>query len=162
MTRHIVDTNVPIAANGTDPSHSYECRFKCVEFLEKLSTSGTLVVDLQGEVETEYRSNLSVGQPGVGNRFLQKFFSQAAHRIERIDLQRGKGGSFNDMSFDKSLKNFDLSDRKFAVLSKVTKAPVYVAVDSDWVIHEEALVNAGVKIQFLCGKNKLTWFKTDA
>ncbi|WP_294252742.1 hypothetical protein [uncultured Sphingomonas sp.] len=129
-----------------------------MEYLEGLAAQGVLVVDLQGEVEAEYRNHLNVGQPGVGNRFLQKFFSQAAHRIERVDIERKKDGSFVSMSFDGALKKFDLSDRKFAVLSKIAKAPVYCAVDSDWVIFEESLRNGGVTVEFICGRDKTKWF----
>lgn len=155
----VVDTNVPIAANGSNENISYECRFKCVEFLEKLADNGCLVVDLEGEVEAEYRRYLKGGQPGVGNRFLRRFFSEAAHRLVRISLRRDRRGNFVAIRFDGSLKNFDQSDRKFAALSKIAKVPVAVAVDSDWVNHDKDLGKSGVTIQYLCGADLRKWFR---
>ncbi|SRR6266851_3589785 len=76
MTRFTVDTNVPIVANGSpDPkdqaySPSPRCRLAAVEFLQDLLRRGCVILDLAGEIQTEYHRYLSPrGQPGVGDRF---------------------------------------------------------------------------------------------
>jgi hypothetical protein len=159
---YVVDTNVPIAANGANKDISYECRFRCVEFLEELTGSGKLVLDLEGAVEAEYRANLSMGVPGVGNRFLQRFLTEAAARVVRVSLVQDKKGNFVNFPCGGPLKNFDVSDRKFAALSKATASPVAVAVDSDWLHHEAELKKAGVTIEFLCGTQQKSWFISKA
>ena len=153
----IVDTNVPIVANGTNEAVCFECRFRTVEFLEKMMNSGILIVDLNGEVETEYWRNLRTDYPGVGNRFIQHFLTANANRVQRVELTPTKNG-FEELEFAGPLKNFDLSDRKFAALSKATGRPVYVSVDSDWAISRDGLQKAGVTINFLCGDNQHDWF----
>jgi hypothetical protein len=153
----VVDTNVPIVANGDNQEICFECRFSTVEFLERLMNSGRLIVDMGGSVEAEYWRHLKTGYPGVGNRFIQHFFQAHAHRVDRIEIT-ADGNNFAEMKFTGPLKNFDVSDRKFATLSKVTGRPVYVSVDTDWAISKSDLENSGVEIEFLCGENQKSWF----
>jgi hypothetical protein len=155
----IVDTNVPIVANGDNKDASYECRFRTIEFLENLMNSGKLIVDLEGLVEKEYSDNLKFGYPGVGNRFLQHFFSAHTSRISRVELGPQNSSGFKCFKFTGGLKNFDQSDRKFAALSIVTGRPVYVSIDSDWVISKEDLRKAGIQFVCLCGEDMRTWFQ---
>lgn len=153
----IVDTNVPIVANGDNKAVCYECRFKTIDFLEKLMKSGRLVIDLGGAVETEYWNHLRTNNPGVGNRFIQHFFAAHSDRIDRVEIEVEKGAEPH-LAFSGPLKNFDPSDRKFATLSKVTGQPIYVAIDSDWAISGDDLRSVGVTIEFLCGENQKGWF----
>jgi hypothetical protein len=77
MSRCVVDTNVPIVANGSaDPNDarppSVACRIAAVTFLQELVKAGTVLLDLEGLIQEEYRRYLSPrGQPGVGDRFYQ-------------------------------------------------------------------------------------------
>ncbi|WP_140821381.1 hypothetical protein [Mesorhizobium sp. CU2] len=119
---------------------------------------GRLILDVGGEIEQEYTRHLNMGQPGVGNRFIQAFLTAAAKRIERLEITKEKDGSYRDFPSVGSLKKFDLSDRKFAALSIVSGAPVANAVDSDWLEHRQALEDSGVKIHFVCGADKGRWF----
>lgn len=112
---------------------------------------GRLVVDVEGEIETEYWKQLGAGKPGVGNRFLQVFFATAAKRIERVSLAK-VGGDFDAFPKVRTLSKFDRSDRKFAALAIVAKAPVANAVDSDWKDAEIELGKYGVVVHFVCGK----------
>lgn len=156
----VVDTNVPIVANGDNARVCFECRFKTIEFLEILMNSGRLIVDLNGQVEEEYWNNLNTGYPGVGNRFIQHFLTARADKVDRIDLQKS-GEDYDTLAFTGALKNFDKSDRKFAALSVATGRPVYVSVDTDWAISKADLEAAGVTIRFLCGENQHDWFIPD-
>ncbi|MER9024038.1 hypothetical protein NKI01_15885 [Mesorhizobium sp. M0815] len=157
--RYVVDTNVPIVANGRDTNASAECRLFSIDFLENLMAKGHLILDVGGEVEQEYSRHLSIGQPGVGNRFIQAFLTTAVKRVERIEITKAKDGSYDDFPSSKALRTFDLSDRKFAALSKKSGAPVANAVDSDWLEHKEGLEKCGVKIHFICGTDKTKWTK---
>jgi hypothetical protein len=85
--RHVVDTNVPIVANGGSKTRqgrsnaSPQCRIKTIEFLEQLVKKGRIVLDLGGEIQAEYLRHLNArGQPGVGDRFLQVVLNSAPKR----------------------------------------------------------------------------------
>jgi hypothetical protein len=159
VTDAVVDTNVALVANGMCEGVTLLCRIAAIDFLEALIHKGRIAVDLEGEIEAEYRRRLSVGTPGVGSRFLQKFFSEAAHRIERVSAPIDRQGNAKTFKFDGSLKRFDMSDRKFVAVSVQSKFPVYNATDSDWLEHREELTKRGVKIEFLCGDVQRNWFE---
>jgi hypothetical protein len=108
-------------------------------------------------VEAEYRKQLGAGMPGVGHRFLQKSFSEAAHRVDRVAITP-KGEHYAEFKFDGPLKKFDKSDRKFVALAAVCKAPIYNAADTDWLDHKSDLTAKGITITFLCGCTRSDWF----
>ncbi|MBY0331619.1 MAG: hypothetical protein K2X49_13230 [Acetobacteraceae bacterium] len=165
MKPAVVDTNVPIVANGRadGPTGSgiptVECRLAAIDFLESLLKDGRVLLDLAGEIQVEYGRHLRpAGQPGVGDRFFLAVLHSAPQRVERIDLPKAPDGSFADFPVDAELARFDPSDRKFVALSRRAKAPVVVATDSDWVESKAPLTRNGVKIDFLCGCDTKTWF----
>lgn len=158
MVTVIVDTNVPLVANGSCEGVSAACRLSTIDFLENLLHSGKIAIDLEGLIEEEYRNNLGVGSPGVGNRFIQKFFSEAANRVVRVSASIDRHGHTKNFRFDGSLKNFDLSDRKFVAVAVETGAEIYNATDSDWLEHKDELAKRGIKVRFLCGSQKSDWF----
>lgn len=166
MKRAVVDTNVPIVANGkADGSAGNriptpDCRLAAIEFLTSLLDGGRVLLDSAGEIQAEYRRHLSpAGQPGVGDRFYQVILQSAPQRVKRVDLPKEADGSFSDFPNDPELATFDRSDRKFAALSRRASAPVVVATDSDWVKSKAALTRNGVKIAFLCGCDTDKWFE---
>lgn len=156
--RFIIDSNVCIIANGQNTNASIGCRLASIDFLELMINKGVLVLDLDGDIESEYRKHLEARSPGVGNRFLQVFLNSAARRVERISLEKSKTGDYVDFPTDSSLKKFDRSDRKFAALSAKSKAPVANATDTDWLHHKVALEKFGVRVEFICGNNSRDWF----
>lgn len=167
MKRAVVDTNVPIVANGRpDPSAgsrvpSLDCRLAAIDFLQALLLSGRVLLDLAGEIQAEYARHLNPsGQPSVGDRFYLAVLQSAPQRIERIHLPKAADGRFDDFPDNPTLASFDQSDRKFAALARRAKAPVVVATDSDWVDFCAALVRSGVKVEFLCGCDVNAWFAT--
>jgi hypothetical protein len=164
VSRYVVDTNVPIVANGrSEPGHprppSINCRIAAVRFLETILRSGTILIDLAGEIQAEYRTYLNAeGQPGVGDRFYQLVINSMPNRIERIDLVKGSDGEYTDLPQQLILANFDRSDRKFAALAKRGGAQVANATDSDWLIHIVTLKNNGIVVNFICGCSEKSWF----
>lgn len=167
MTRCVVDTNVPIVANGRadegDSLPSIDCRQAAVEFLIKLRATGRVVLDLAGEIQSEYRRKLlPSGQPGVGDRFYQIVLSSAPRLVEFVPLPKTSNGNYADFPADPRLERFDPSDRKFAALSRRERIPVINATDSDWLEHREALAANGIEIRFLCGRDPSTWFERPA
>lgn len=166
MKRAIVDTNVPIVANGMadgtvgSGTPSLDCREAAVDFLTELLKHGRVVLDLAGEIQAEYSRHLKpAGQPGVGDRFYQAVLFSAPQRVERIELPKDHAGNFTHYPNDPELVSFDPSDRKFVALALHAKAPVVVATDSDWVESKAALQRNRVKIVFLCGCDTKKWFE---
>jgi len=167
MIRCTVDTNVPIVANGRRDSNeggktpSVDCRLAAVEFLQSLVESGMIVLDLEGEIQAEYRTYLNPkGEPGVGDRFYREVLNSAPHLVERVELPRRADGEYADLPQPLIDAQFDSGDRKFAALAKREKMPVFNATDGDWVDHHPALEENGVMVEFLCGCDKTKWFTT--
>jgi hypothetical protein len=165
VRRFVVDTNVPIVANGrADPANgripSVECRLSTVEFLVEILETGKVLLDTEGEIQKEYHTHLNPsGQPGVGDRFYQEVFHSAPNKIERHELPKGEDGEYVDLPAPLIEVNFDLSDRKFVALAKRMTATVANAIDSDWLIHRQAILKAGIHVRFVCGIDCFRWFK---
>lgn len=164
--RCTVDTNVPIVANGRpDPTEqsarpSVDCRLKAIARLRELLARGTILLDMAGEIQKEYRRYLSPsGQPGVGDLFYREIINSAPGRVERVDLPLLPSGEYRDFPTDPALADFDRSDRKFAALSRRELVPVVTATDSDWIEHRSALEANGVQIDFVCGCDPGRWFE---
>ena len=165
MKRIVVDTNVPIVANGRpDASNggrqpSPRCRLAAIDFLEETLKRRRIVLDLAGEIETEYQRHLRPsGEPGVGDRFYFEVLRSGTERIERLELPRAATGAYADFPADAALKGFDRGDRKFAALARRERAPVANATDSDWLEHRTALAKHGIAVRFVCGCMATHWF----
>ncbi len=164
MNRVVVDTNVPIVANGRSDAKnsrlpSIACREAAVKRLQQILASGKVLLDLAGEIQAEYRAHLyASGQPGVGDRFYQAIINSAPTRIERVELPKQEDGEFEDLPRVLVATNFDPSDRKFAALAKREQAPVVNATDSDWLNQRETLQEHGILVEFVCGCESSLWF----
>lgn len=162
MMRIVVDTNVPIVANGKrdrSKAPTPGCCLAAIEFLQGILKEGRVVVDSDGAIQSEYRKHLNPrGQPGVGDRFYLEVINSAPDRVERAPLPRNGRGVYRDFPADPALKHFDRSDRKFAALARRERVPVANATDSDWLIHLAALQRNGIEVRFVCGCDKGQWF----
>jgi hypothetical protein len=164
VKRFVVDTNVAVVANGRPSDNSsripsVDCRLGAVEFLLRLLATGTVLLDLGHEIQSEYRTLLNPsGQPGVGDQFYRQVLNSAPRRVERVELPQGEDGEYLDLPRSLIEANFDRSDRKFAALARRAKATVANAIDSDWLIHRKALIEAGIRLKFICGLDRTRWF----
>ncbi|MBD1895773.1 hypothetical protein [Coleofasciculus sp. FACHB-129] len=155
----IVDTNVPIVANGHSNQASPHCVIICVEKLREIQQQHILVLDKDWLIIKEYMKNLSSkGQPGVGDAFLKWILTNQlnSNRCQLVQITPTNNGSFQEFPQDAALSGFDLSDRKFVVvaLAHPDKPPILNAVDSDWRNFEAALASCGVRVEFLCPELK--------
>lgn len=159
--RRVVDTNVPIVANGRDTNASVDCRLAAVKFLSRLCLRGITVLDLGGEIQEEYRRNLNPrGQPGVGDRFYQIILHSAPSHVERVDLPIDPlTGEYNDFPRAPALANFDTSDRKFAAAARRCGVPIANATDTGWLDHYPALKANGIMVELVCGCDAAKWFE---
>jgi hypothetical protein len=165
VSRVVVDTNVPIIANGRpDPSNggrvpTVACRLAAIDFLEETLATRRVLIDIAGEIQAEYHRHLSPrGQPGVGDRFYLQVLMSAPERVERLELPRDATGAYEHFPDDPALRGFDPSDRKFAAMARLTQSPVANATDTDWLYHNRALAANGITVQFVCGCYSPKWF----
>ena len=166
MSRFVVDTNVPIVANGRpDPDDprppSIDCRRATVEFLIDLLERRTVLLDLDGAIQAEYRRHLNPrGQPGVGDRFFQAILYSSPDRVKRVKLPKRADGEYVDLPQSLIDAGFDPSDRKFAALARREKCPVFNATDSDWIQHAATLYAEEIQVRHICGCDPAHWFLT--
>ena len=163
MTRWVIDTNVPVVANGrhdSDKPLAPECRKAAVLFLMKVlnNRKQRVVLDAAGEIQAEYRKKLNPrGQPGVGDRFYQAVLSDWM-RCKRVSLPKRSNDEYADLPPAVIDAGFDPDDRKFAALAKRERIPVVNAVDSDWLDARDMLAKNEIRVKFLCGCDAARWF----
>jgi hypothetical protein len=157
MATFVVDTNVPIVANGkshADPA----CVIACVDLLLDVCLQGVIVLDDSMRILDEYINHLSMsGEPGAGDAFMKWVWNVQAdeNRCERVFLtpRHGNGeDDFAEFPDDPELAAFDRSDRKFvaAALASLRGPVILNAVDSDWAENHNALKRNGVSVRFVC------------
>lgn len=162
MIRYVIDTNVPIVANGKDESVRLDCRIAAVELLRDAIENGMIYLDIDGEIQTEYRTYLNPkGQPGVGDLFYREVINSHPKRVSRVDVSKRADGEYVDVPQEIVDAGFDPSDRKFVAVALKSNAIVHNAVDSDWVDDRILLEGSGVKIIFLCGCDPKQWHQAD-
>jgi hypothetical protein len=155
--RAVVDTNVPVVANGNSEQASPRCVRTCAIQLRELMEGGKLVLDARWLILKEYMANLkSSGQPGNGDAFLKWVLTNHKNpdRCELVSITP-IGDEFTDFEeFPRrpNLTGFHGDDRKFvAVAMAHPEHPVILeAVDTEWWKLRDALSAAGVKVEFLC------------
>jgi hypothetical protein len=152
MSSFVVDTNVPVVANGKSDQAKERCVLACIAALEQVH-DGTLVLDDRQLILKEYMRKLRMsGQPGPGDAFLKWAWSvQATPKCERVAITPA-GNSFREFPDDPELAGFHDDDRKFVAVALGSSAnpEVLNAVDADWWRFREALKRNGVRVRFLC------------
>jgi hypothetical protein len=152
MRKYVIDTNIPIVANGDEPNVTSACQLKAIELLQKAISYGKIYLDQGGEIQKEYRSHLQArGQPGVGDRFYLEVINSHPDRILRVELEKRADGEYADLPQPIIDSGFDPSDRVFAAVAKKVHAQVYNAVDTDWLEHRAVIEENGIPITFICG-----------
>ena len=163
--RWVVDTNVPIAANGgttdaTDRKPTKACRLAAIEFLEELLDKGKVLLDRCGNIQKEYLRHLNPkGQPSVGDQFLLQVLNSHPDRIVRVSLPRRNNGEFEDVPQQLIEQRFDRNDRKFVALAVRGEASIANATDSDWLTFAAVLNQSHVTVENICGCNREEWFE---
>lgn len=151
---YLIDTNVPLAANGKSSAEP-PCVLAAVQRLRQLQRGEVLVLDDSFLILKEYQNKLSpTGQPGVGDAFLLWAWRNHANprHCELVTLEPAEDGSFAAFPTDPALAAFDPSDRKFVAAARTHPAnpPIVNATDTDWHKDYAALTSNGVQIEFIC------------
>ena len=151
----VVDTNVPLVANGKAEQAGLKCEDACVRKLRLIQAERRTLLDDKWLIIEEYRRNLShTGQPGVGDAFFKWLWENQANpphcRIVPVTVQADR--EFTEFPDDPRLVSFDLADRKFVAVALASGAGPHVlnAADTDWRDHRQALAENGVDVVFLC------------
>ena len=157
--RVIVDTNVPVVANGQSIQASPGCVLACVRRLRGVQANDTLVLDDGWLILREYMANLrSSGQPGLGDAFLKWVLTNQANprRCEQIHISpigaRPEDEVYAEFPDDARLSGFDPADRKFVAVASAhpTHPPILNAVDTGWRDYQHVLAVHDIQVQFLC------------
>ena len=151
----VVDTNVPIVANGKAPQASRDCQSICRSRLRLVRESQILLLDSERLIIGEYIKNLDLsGRPGEGDEFIAWLWENQANEqyCRIISVVSHAQREFEEFPADPDLAPFDRDDRKFVAVALASgSAPeVLNASDTDWWHHLEALRRHGVNVTFLC------------
>jgi hypothetical protein len=152
----VIDTNVPIVANGHHEEASLRCIEACIDALMQ-ARSGPVLVDDGYLIFEEYRRHLlQAGQPGLGDAFFRWLWDNQANpaccrQITIVPDQLGYR-VFEEFPDDPELAGFDRSDRKFVAVALASEEspPILNASDTDWWEARDALARHGVYPLFLC------------
>jgi hypothetical protein len=157
MSAFVVDTNVPVVANGRSVQADPECVLACLAALQSIRTDGIIVLDDGLRILGEYMNNLSMsGQPGAGDYFMKWVWDNqyvSSHcRRTTIRERNGADDDFIEFPDDPDLAAFDRSDRKFVAVALASdlKPPILNAMDSDWRDFGIALARHGLNVRNLC------------
>ena len=152
----VVDTNVPLVANGKAEQAGWKCEDACVRKLIQVQAGRRTLVDDKRLIFKEYLKRLSLsGQPGLGDAFFKWLWENQANpqhcRIVPVTVHDGRSDSRSSRTSAR-LDSFDRSDRKFVAvaLASGSSPKVLNAADTDWRDHRQALAENGVDVVFLC------------
>jgi hypothetical protein len=158
----VVDTNVAIVANDArlaldDPGRRpIDCIEACIDAVLRLTQSGGLVLDADGEILEQYSKYLSrAGQPGTGDVFMKWVHDNQWNEdvCTRISVTQDAKRGYLEFPNDPALKGFDWDDRVFVavVMAHPDWPTILQAVDAKWRKWEAALRANLVDVEFLCG-----------
>lgn len=153
----VIDTNVPVVANGKTPQASQDCVMTCIDALLTIREKGQILLDESGFILQEYRRYLSpAGQPGAGDEFFKWLWDNQGNvrycRRVAVTVLDEEGCDFAEFPKDPELKAFDRGDKKFVAVALASGrvAQILNASDTDWWHFREVLEKQGMKIRFLC------------
>ena len=156
MMAVIVDTNVPVVANGQSPQASPNCVDTCINRLERIIRGEEkLVLDDRWIILSEYIRNLrSSGEPGASDRFLLWILMNKDEQCDLVSIMSvdGSENEFEEFPDDPALNDFDPADRKFIAVAcaHLERPPILQAVDSQWLDFRNAFLRNGVTVEFIC------------
>ena len=153
----VVDTNVPVVANGRSIQASPECVKACKDALQQLTSAGKIVIDDNFLIIKEYHNNLNdKGQPGYGDFFLKWLLTnhKNPNKCECVSITPLNHNNCNFAEFpsDPHLISFDPADKKFVAVANKhpRKPPILEAVDVKWLNFIDILAENGINVKFIC------------
>ncbi len=164
--RVVIDTNVPVAANGRSQQASADCEEDCRSSI-KMAMRGEVipVVDEGFEIFTEYMHNLSLaGQRGLGDLFLKWIHDNQFNpgKCERVSITPHLTRGYVEFPDDPELQQFDPADRKFVAVARACESSTRVlnALDPGWWDYRDVLEKNDVRVEFVCDDQVAAWKST--
>jgi hypothetical protein len=152
---NVVDTNVLVIANHRDGG-SYSCANNCAQILLSIKKNGTIVLDGDDRILSEYRVYCCVaGQPGLGDSFVRWVHDNIGRRdlVQCVNITPHLGPhQFQEFPEHDELAQFDPADEVFVAVSNShpEHPPIVQAADSKWWGWKEALRERGIGVEFVC------------
>ena len=165
MNEFIVDTNVPLVANGDAEHMSLDCQENCVMFISKLlSGVYSIVIDDSFHIIREYEQNLKGNtQQNFGNSFLKWLLTNQHNpsKVKQVHINQIDEFNFEEVPQALIDIGFDNSDRKFiaVAVSNNFASPIAQAADSKWIGWEHILNQENIDVLFLCKKELESFFQ---
>ena len=170
MPHKIIDTNVPLTAAGVNDAATDSCQLSCVQIIKRsLAGEIVVVIDEDGEVLSEYRSNMYPDpnpSAGLASQFLIYLFNNQAisSRVHPVKLKKNADNRFVDypdkknswQTNDIKCRHFDPDDKKWVALALRFKkethgdAPIVNAADRCWQVFAAHLESVGIQLESLC------------
>ncbi len=161
----IVDTNVPIVANGSG-EHSKECASTCAKLIGEIMNEHSIVLDDRWLIMDEYKSNLRTHNGNeISDIFLKWTLTnrENSDRCVRVNINLRSNDECDIVEFPSTsgLESFDREDRKFVAIAVAhdEHPPVLEAADSKWWDFQNELKACGVSVVFLCKADILATLK---
>ena len=159
MSRYVIDTTVPTTAAGGNDVAQLDCQIKSIAIIKKVITSGTLYVDADKEILTEYKKNLQhKGRNNIGKLFYIEIYRHFTVKTKCVKITKISEGNYTEVPSEITNSKFDPDDRKFIAVAKEADAKIYNATDSDYLNHETLIRSCGIEIEFVCGCDETKWF----
>ena len=157
MNATVVDTNVPVVANGRAEQADPDCVLACLDAIEAIVSNGMIVLDDGNRILGEYLRNLfRSGQSGAGDVFLKWVLTNHFNtsRCERVPItpKQADGESFEEFPDDPDLAGFHDDDRKFVAVAVASSQDPSIlnATDTDRWNFRHAFKRHGIRLEFLC------------
>jgi hypothetical protein len=151
----VVDTNVPLVANGQHSDVSPECVAECALALQEIMRKGRIALDDSFRILTEYQNKTT---PRKGNRPGDAFIKWALRnnanpaKCDLVKLREHPKRKFESFPDDNELEGFDLSDRVFVAVAAAhsEKPEIFQAADSKWLDWAIPLERHDIQVTFVC------------
>lgn len=153
MDLQVIDTNVLVAANGTETHADQACTLACARRLQETQDNAVLVLDAQRNIMREYQRRIGSESR---NTAAKRFFVWASRTAPGLDVQLTPHANrvFEEFPPSDRLRDFDEDDRMFvaaaAVASQSRPTVLANALDNDYAEHRAALQEAGIPVEELC------------
>jgi hypothetical protein len=157
MAEYIIDTNVPIIAQG-DSDYTEDCQERCAHFMESIKyETHIVVIDSDYDLLVEYEKNATRYKQDSYLREFVKWLHRHkdnSSKVKKVNISQDSEKGYIEVPQNLHALNFDWSDRKFIAVAIANDkiAPIIEAGDSKWIGWESALNNEGISVDFLCKK----------
>jgi hypothetical protein len=164
MAEVVVDTNVLLVADGKHGDATDECRLACIERLQSITQTGTVVIDDGFRIVREYQNKIDPNKgKGVGAVFLKWLLQNQANPryVSYVALTEGETDRYGEFPVAALEDEFDPPDRKFPAVANAhpAKPAILQAVDCKWLRWWEDLGCAGIRVEFLCPGDICRFFR---